>query len=284
MKRKQRETEREIVVGSYGELQTSRTPHRVRRTDPGIWENNADVEKRARDRQQARWSECAEQGDGSGTPAKIGREEEIVVDALIEALEERDEEALFDAGGALADCLERMDDHALVKAVRELEERHETQGREYLPLPDAIWTLQKRMGGTEHRERAVELLQQRRRKDEPVVVPREHDLGWNVQASFTGRVLRALPGPERAERTRHLEVIAEDIVRNRLARHALEWLEGYEAGGAARERAARRQDDREGGTQGSPAPERVDLQERGTHPEETAGESNRKEAGACGSS
>ena len=100
--------------------------------------------------------------------------------------------------------------------------------------------LQTRIGGNAYRRQAVELLLERPGSDGRVIVPREKELGWNVKQRLHGEVLRKFAGPPRAKGPGKVEQMAEAIVHNRLAKEAIDWLQGYENGGAARKRAERK--------------------------------------------
>lgn len=143
-----------------------------------------------------------------------------------------------EASDHLADILEGMDNDALLEVVRK--EKLE----DHLLVPDAFWVLHRRTAGNAQRQRALDLEDSRWETDLPIVAAREEDLGWDVLRTRTERILQAFPGPKAAKSPTHLEGMAEQIVHNRLAREALEWLEAYEAGGAARVRAVRKAETR----------------------------------------
>ena len=131
----------------------------------------------------------------------------------------------------LVATVQDMGNEALLEAVRSGELGY---GRK---VADLLWT---KTGGNASRRRAIALNQERWDAVHPLVVARVGDLGWNVEQGGTGQVLQAFPGPEGVAVPTLLERAAEGIVHNRLAQEAMDWLTGYEMGGAARERAQRK--------------------------------------------
>ena len=140
----------------------------------------------------------------------------------------------------LAAALERMDNQALLDRVRN------ATMEEYDVVHDAAAKLQKKADESPYHPWRTGPGQGSGGSGIGYILGREGDLGWNVVHGKTGRVLRAFPGPEGVKGANSCEWMAESFVQHRLATEALEWLVAYEIGGAARERAARRQEERDG--------------------------------------
>ena len=145
---------------------------------------------------------------------------------------------------AQARALERMDDQALLDAVEG------TTVEEYERMHDAVAMLEHGMGDPSYRDRCLDLERESALGRRPTVVERREDLGWDVLRHISGPTLRSFPGPKRIRKASDLEWMAQSVVHDRLAKQAMEWLEGYEAGGAARERAERIREEKGEGRRG----------------------------------
>ena len=142
-----------------------------------------------------------------------------------------------------------LDNEALVGLSRKVRTE-----RERVRLTDLMEQLAEREGASSWRKAALEMEVERWGKDRakdgrmrPAVRPRETDLGFDVVAHLGGPVLRSFPGPRSSSpetsRGAYVRWVAEIVVQGRLGGAAVAWLARYEAGGAARERAVREDED-----------------------------------------
>ena len=150
----------------------------------------------------------------------------------------------------LAAQLHTMDDWTLLEAVRECEKRFRRGGGEeerhgrMMDAIDVLWTERECTGSGDDvadlQWKRWERAKSKQARRAPCPVKRRGDLGWSVVRGRRGRLVRAFPGPRQRKADGYLSQLAHSMIRDRIAKEAIDWLRGWEARGGARERAERR--------------------------------------------